>query len=177
MVLVHAPRYVTRAACAAILVVALVILGLAHSPSRQIIIGWAVTWASPPPSPFYAGEIRGINYGGRFIPERWLRLPGYGELYAGAFSTCASGRCDVSLCDVAVTAPDAGKRMLRFLDSAIRPEHFEQIARNGFNLVRLQVFVGEGAWFLLPRDRAVTQFYFQFTLHPDSDPETPRGGN
>ena len=95
-------------------------------------------------------EIKGINYGGRFIPEHWLGLPHMRELYAGATpgGDCSPKPCKLSLCDVAMTAPtdgEAGQRMIQYLNRSIQLEHFETIKRMGFNYVRLPL----GYWNLV----------------------------
>ena len=85
-------------------------------------------------------EIKGINYGGRFIPEHWLGLPHMRELYEGATpgGDCSPKPCKLSLCDVAAS-PDgaAGQRMIQYLNRSIQLEHFETMKRMGFNYVRL----------------------------------------
>jgi len=86
-------------------------------------------------------EVKGVNYGGRFVPEAYLGLKGYHELYHDVHHpTTAAGRHVEwnSLCDIAVK-PDAHKRMADFLDTSIQREHFLQIANSGFNVVRLPV--------------------------------------
>ena len=95
-------------------------------------------------------EIKGINYGGRFIPEHWLGLPHMRELYAGATpgGDCSPKPCKLSLCDVAMTAPtdgEAGQRMIQYLNRSIQLEHFETIKRMGFNYLRLPL----GYWNLV----------------------------
>jgi len=95
-------------------------------------------------------EIKGINYGGRFIPEHWLGLPHMRELYVGAMpgGDCSPQPCKLSLCDVAMAAPtegDAGQRMMRYLNRSIQLEHFETIKRMGFDFVRLPL----GYWNLV----------------------------
>jgi len=82
--------------------------------------------------------VRGINYGGRFIPEHWMQLPGMQELYRGASPIdCSPEPCDLSLCDMAAQVTDAGERMLAYLNASIQLSHFEHIQRSGFNVVRL----------------------------------------
>ena len=95
-------------------------------------------------------EIKGINYGGRFIPEHWLGLPHMRELYAGATpgGDCSPKPCKLSLCDVTSAAPtdgDAGQRMIQYLNRSIQLEHFETMKRMGFNYVRLPL----GYWNLV----------------------------
>ena len=92
---------------------------------------------SSPPSP---PHLHGVNYGGRFVPERWLGLPGMQELYGNA--TAAGSQ--LSTCDMAVTA-GAGRRMLNYLNASIRENDFASIAMAGFNLVRLPL----GYWHLV----------------------------
>ena len=86
-------------------------------------------------------EIKGINYGGRFIPEHWLGLPHMRELYEGATpgGDCSPEPCKLSLCDVAAASTDgaAGQRMIQYLNRSIQLEHFETMKRMGFNYVRL----------------------------------------
>ena len=84
-------------------------------------------------------EIKGINYGGRFIPEHWLGLPHMRELYKGATpgGDCSPKPCKLSLCDVASTDGAAGQRMIQYLNRSIQLEHFETMKRMGFNYVRL----------------------------------------
>lgn len=92
-------------------------------------------------------EVRGVNYGGRFIPERYLQLPGTAELFQGVSPPArVLGRpvADVSLCDVGAT-PDAAERFSDFLGTSIREDHFERMADLGFNTVRLPL----GYWNLL----------------------------
>jgi len=87
-------------------------------------------------------EIRGVNYGGRFVPEEFLGLPGTREiLFKGVQKPWGSK--DISLCDVAFG--DAGDRMAQFLDMNIKAEHFTQMAQLGFNIVRLPL----GYWNLI----------------------------
>ena len=94
-------------------------------------------------------DIKGVNYGGRFIPEHWLSLPGMSELYAGVTpgTDCQPRPCKLSLCDMAMTAPtgEAAQRMLRYLDRSIQLEHFETMQRMGFDFVRLPL----GYWNLV----------------------------
>ena len=100
--------------------------------------------ASDAPTP---PTIRGVNYGGRFIAERWLNLSGMAELYADATPGCESSTprpCVLSTCDIAATN-SSGDRMLRYLNNSIKREEFDLIAKMGFNFVRLPV----GYWHLL----------------------------
>ena len=96
-------------------------------------------------------EIKGINYGGRFIPEHWLGLPHMRELYAAATpgGDCSPKPCKLSLCDVAsavlTDGGDAGQRMIQYLNRSIQLEHFDTIKRMGFNYVRLPL----GYWNLV----------------------------
>lgn len=97
--------------------------------------------ASVPPT------IRGVNYGGRFIPERWLNLPGMAELYNNTTPGCESSTprpCVLSTCDLAATK-GSGARVLRYLNNTIQRKDFQVIANKGFNFVRLPV----GYWQLL----------------------------
>jgi len=89
-----------------------------------------------------ADEIRGVNYGGRFVPEEFLGLPGTHEVLFKDVQK-AHGSKDVSLCDV--RGADAGYRMAHFLDMNIKAEHFTQMAQLGFNVVRLPL----GYWNLI----------------------------
>ena len=99
-------------------------------------------------------SIRGINYGGRFIPERWLDLPGMGPLYGSATPGCSSAYprpCVLSTCDLAAWQPDeAGDRMLKYLNDSILESDFKRIATEGFNFVRLPL----GYWQLVESDVA-----------------------
>merc|ERR1719191_2112770 len=56
-----------------------------------------------------ADEIKGVNYGGRFIPEGYLRLPGTERLFDGIEPLPDT---QLSLCDVG-NAVDASERMSR----------------------------------------------------------------
>ena len=70
-------------------------------------------------------EIKGINYGGRFIPEHWLGLPHMRELYEGATpgGDCSPKPCKLSLCDVAASTDGAaGQRMVQYLNRSIQLE-------------------------------------------------------
>lgn len=94
--------------------------------------------------------IRGTNYGGRFIPEHWMALPGMAPLYDNVTSggQCQPHACVLSLCDLA-SDPESGSRMLQYLNDSIRLEHFERIARDGFTFIRLPL----GYWnFVQPDD-------------------------
>jgi len=106
-----------------------------------------------PPIPCYGqprvlDEVKGVNYGGRFIPEAYLHLSGNDELFEGVnpavIEVDGSAIREPSLCDVG-TQPDAGARMAKFLDTNIKREHFQRIAASGFNVVRLPL----GYWNLI----------------------------
>tara|TARA_B110001452_G_scaffold209972_1_gene180332 strand:- start:207 stop:1442 length:1236 start_codon:yes stop_codon:yes gene_type:complete len=90
------------------------------------------------PSRQHSLPYRGVNYQ-RFIPEHWLGLSGYSSLYANVSSggACKPQPCKLSLCDVAQAAPNAGERMLAFLNESIQEVHFRQMSDAGFNLIRL----------------------------------------
>jgi len=84
-------------------------------------------------------ELKGANYGGRFIPEAYLQLRGMDKLFQGVtFPDSVNGQpvSDVSLCDVGNTS-DAATRMAKFLDINIQQDHFDLMAAFGFNTVRL----------------------------------------
>lgn len=86
----------------------------------------------------YCEYVKGINYGGRFIPESWMHLPGMAELYAEVQPIeCHPWPCVVSACDLATQIPDAGARMLKYLNASIKEEHFKAMKASGFNVVRL----------------------------------------
>lgn len=89
-------------------------------------------------------ELKGVNYGGRFIPEYYLMLDGTNELFHGISLPNGGTKQFLSLCDVA-QAPDAAGRVSAFLNRNIRSEHFERMASLGFNLVRLPL----GYWNLI----------------------------
>ena len=94
-------------------------------------------------------------FAGRFIPERWLNLPGMQKLYGNATpgvspDLCEPGECKLSTCDIAMTDPTAGERMLQYLSDTIRPDDFERIAIEGFNVVRLPL----GYWNVLDVEAA-----------------------
>lgn len=97
------------------------------------------------PTPSSRLGLRGINYGGRFIPEEWMHLDGMRTLYADAKSGCADAACQLSTCDLAATGPGAGKRMLGYLEASIREDDFAKMAAGGFNVVRLPL----GYWQLV----------------------------
>ena len=90
--------------------------------------------------------VRGVNYGGRFVAEEWMGLAGMDTLYADAVAggDCKPHACALSTCDVAATA-GGGKRMLAYLDAAIREDDFVAMAQQGFNFVRLPL----GYWQLV----------------------------
>mmetsp|Transcript_110353 Transcript_110353/g.312041 ORF Transcript_110353/g.312041 Transcript_110353/m.312041 type:complete len:642 (-) Transcript_110353:309-2234(-) len=99
-------------------------------------------------------EFRGVNYGGRFVPERYLGLPGTSDLFKGVhYPREVMGKRvgGPSLCDVG-QAPDAGDRMRKFLDLNVRLEHFERMGSSGFNVVRLPL----GYWNLIDLPGAST---------------------
>mmetsp|Transcript_2108 Transcript_2108/g.6234 ORF Transcript_2108/g.6234 Transcript_2108/m.6234 type:complete len:659 (+) Transcript_2108:82-2058(+) len=89
--------------------------------------------------PRSAGDLRGVNYGGRFIPEAYLNLSGTRELFQGVTSHGGPSLCDVG------ALPGAAGRMAAFLDQNIRAEHFERMASSGFKTVRLPI----GYWNVL----------------------------
>lgn len=89
-------------------------------------------------------EVKGVNYGGRLIPEYYLQMPGSDKLFSGIRPPEEIPGASVSLCDVA-RADDARQRLTRFLDLNIKPEHFEAMATQGFNTVRLPL----GYWELV----------------------------
>jgi len=80
---------------------------------------------------------RGVNYGGRFVPEEFLEMPGKDALYAGvaAASQNFQGTRARSICDI--EASDGGDRMARYLNENIKDEHFRKMKELGFNIVRL----------------------------------------
>jgi len=80
------------------------------------------------------GSMHGVNYGGRFIPEQILRLPGTDELLFKGIAQ-PGVRKRLSLCDV--NTPDASIRMTKFLDLNIKEEHFALMAKLGFRILRL----------------------------------------
>mmetsp|Transcript_28874 Transcript_28874/g.65264 ORF Transcript_28874/g.65264 Transcript_28874/m.65264 type:complete len:758 (+) Transcript_28874:64-2337(+) len=83
--------------------------------------------------------LRGVNYGGRFVPEEFLELPGKDALYAGVAATNQNfeGTRARSICDI--EASDIGSRMAQYLDMNIKFEHFRRMKEQGFNVVRLPV--------------------------------------
>ena len=90
--------------------------------------------------------VRGINYGGRFIPEHWMNLTGMKTLYGNVTpgGDCKPHACALSTCDMAATK-GAGSRMLSYLDAIIREDDFVAMAGQGFNFVRLPL----GYWQLV----------------------------
>ena len=90
--------------------------------------------------------IRGVNYGGRFVAEHWMNLPGMAELYGDATpgGSCQPHACALSTCDMAATA-NAGTRMRKYLDASISEDAFASIAAAGFNFIRLPL----GYWHLI----------------------------
>lgn len=115
--------------------------------------------ASPPylceGQPRVVEEFRGVNYGGRFVPERYLGLPGTSDLFFGVeHPKEVEGKPvgSVSLCDVGQQAANANARMSAFLDVNIKPEHFSRMAALGYNVVRLPL----GYWNLIDLPGAAT---------------------
>lgn len=93
----------------------------------------------PEPAPCYGqprvtGTAHGVNYGGRFIPDAFLGLPGTDSLLFNGIVKPGAGQ-QFSLCDVNMS--NAGVRMTTFLNMNIKEEHFELMARLGFRIVRL----------------------------------------
>jgi aryl-phospho-beta-D-glucosidase BglC (GH1 family) len=88
-------------------------------------------------------KVHGVNYGSRFIVEKFFGLWGTDDVLFKGISSGQPG-ADASLCDVG-TASDAGTRMSTFLDGNIREEHFQKMASLGFNTVRLPL----GYWNLI----------------------------
>jgi hypothetical protein len=88
-------------------------------------------------------EVKGVNYGGRLIPEYYLQLPGSADFFADTRPPSNLPESRLSLCDVA-QAEDVGQRVAKFLDLNIREEHFQQMAALGFNMVRIPL----GYWHL-----------------------------
>jgi len=86
--------------------------------------------------------VKGLNYGGRFIPEKYLGLNGTDEYLFQNVTKFIDAR-ETSPCDI--SGADTGKRMLRFLDENIKREHFETMAKAGFNTLRLPL----GYWNLI----------------------------
>lgn len=78
-------------------------------------------------------KVHGVNYGGRFVPEYYMMLPGTEKLFRGI--TQNDGSVENSLCDVGTA--DRQERMAEFLDTNIKEEHFYTMASLGFNVVRL----------------------------------------
>jgi len=100
-----------------------------------------------PPRPCFgqpraADEVKGTNYGGRFLPEFFLGIPGSLALFQDV--THPPGTAHASLCDVG-NLPDATARMTAFLDLNVRAEHFQQMAARGINVVRVPL----GYWNLV----------------------------
>lgn len=91
-------------------------------------------------------SIRGVNYGGRFVPEQYLNLDGYDELFNGV-----SGP-NPSLCDIG-ELPDAKERFEKFLERIIKRSHFAMMKKKGFNTVRLPL----GYWNLVDLGVAVPE--------------------
>jgi len=97
-------------------------------------------WCDPaPPGPCWgqpraADEVKGTNYGGRFIPEFFLGIPGYNELFRDV--THPPYAWGGSLCDVGAL-PNAAARMSAFLDQSVQAAHFQQMAASGINVVRV----------------------------------------
>mmetsp|Transcript_45655 Transcript_45655/g.141117 ORF Transcript_45655/g.141117 Transcript_45655/m.141117 type:complete len:582 (-) Transcript_45655:51-1796(-) len=99
-------------------------------------------------------ELRGVNYGGRFVPEQYLGLPGTSDLFADVeYPAEVLGKPlgSPSLCDVGQAA-DASDRMTNFLDLNVRSDHFRRMAYLGFNVVRLPL----GYWNLIDLPGATT---------------------
>mmetsp|Transcript_899 Transcript_899/g.2562 ORF Transcript_899/g.2562 Transcript_899/m.2562 type:complete len:637 (-) Transcript_899:66-1976(-) len=87
-------------------------------------------------------SVRGVNYGGRFVPEYFLGLPQTSELLFKGVPK--PDYVDVvSLCDL--STDDAGFRMAKFLDTNIQRDHFAKMAQLGFNIVRIPL----GYWNLI----------------------------
>jgi len=100
-----------------------------------------------PPKPCFgqpraADEVKGTNYGGRFVPEFFLGIPGSLDLFQGV--THPTETAHASLCDVG-TMPDAKARMTAFLDLNVQAAHFQQMAASGINVVRVPL----GYWNLV----------------------------
>lgn len=92
--------------------------------------------------------IRGVNYGGRFVPEFFLALPGNTELFTNLTDPpkiFGEAEEQLSLCDVGHQADNATERMKAFLNENIRKEHFDKMSDLGFNVVRLPL----GYWNLI----------------------------
>jgi hypothetical protein len=93
------------------------------------------------------GEVKGVNYGGRFIPEHYLQLEGYEQLFSG---TCHPSDVNggqvrgLSLCDVG-NVSNATDRVANFLDTSIQQKHFDEMSKAGFEIVRLPL----GYWNVL----------------------------
>ena len=85
-------------------------------------------------------KVHGVNYGARFLPEEFFKLPRNDELYNGVHADGGH----LSLCDVGAKS-NAGSRMSAFLDRNIRQEHFKQMAQLRFDTVRLPL----GYWNLI----------------------------
>lgn len=89
-------------------------------------------------------EIRGINYGSRFIPEAYLHLPRYHDLTRCVWVPAQTGSAQRSLCDVA-GYPDSGARIKEYMDVNIKLEHFQKMTDAGFDTIRLPL----GYWNLV----------------------------
>jgi len=87
-------------------------------------------------------KVHGVNYGSRFIIEKFFGLPGTDDVVFKDISSGQSG-ADPSLCDV--NTGDAGDRMSTYLDWNIKQEHFTKMASQGFNTVRVPL----GYWNLI----------------------------
>lgn len=93
-------------------------------------------------NPKVLGGLKGVNYGGRFIPEHFLGLPG-SDVYLFRKDDKPKQAHEMSICDL----DEASGRgaMARFLDENVKVEHFHKMAELGFNIVRLPL----GYWNLI----------------------------
>lgn len=94
-------------------------------------------------------KVHGVNYGGRFVPEYYLALPGTEYILFRDIQK-NDGALELSLCDV--NTDDKQERMSQFLDMNIREEHFFMMASLGFNVVRLPL----GYWNLIDLEAGTT---------------------
>jgi len=162
-------RFLSGAMGAAVGMCCVVALILRCAPSRSVGSAWATSMArdrleeSPVIQRFNPAEkvwcdfnecrsvgkgIRGVNYGGRFVPEKYLGLYLTDDILFKDIHP-PDGIGAVGLCDVDVE--DAAERMSKFLDGNINHWHFKRMHEQGFNVVRVPV----GYWNLidLPDER------------------------
>jgi len=94
-------------------------------------------------APLLKENVHGVNYGGRFVSEKYLGLYQTDDVLFKDISSGSPSGGDPSQCDV--NTWDAGSRMSKFLDANIKDVHFTNMASLGFNTVRLPL----GYWNLI----------------------------